>query len=59
MDNVPSELNQKLRAVKWLLIDTGIGHRPQDVIYLMGMEDEVIGLYPSAAIHMLMFNAPS
>ena len=41
MDNVPSELNQKLRAVKWLLIDTGIGRRPQDVIYLMGMEDDV------------------
>ena len=41
MDSVPSELNQKLRAVKWLLIDTGIGRRPQDMIYLMGMEDDV------------------
>ena len=41
MDSVPSELNQKLRAVKWLLIETGTGRRPQDVIYLMGMEDDV------------------
>ena len=41
MDSVPSELNQKLRVVKWLLIETGTGRRPQDVIYLMGMEDDV------------------
>ena len=34
-----SELNQKLRAVKWLPIDAG--RPPQDVIYLKDMEDEI------------------